>query len=193
MQDKPQLVLIHGATATSNTFNYLVSQTGLTDNIAANYNSYKPFHYNLSMIKELIDPARPCFIVAHSLGGIYAIHLTTTHNVTGAVTVATPYGGSESAAMLAWVLPKVQLFKDVNPFSRPVYEARKQYISVPWVQVVTTRGHNFWSWESNDGVVTYKSMTARQDVQHIYLEYNHHEIMQAPELVDIVAHQYNKF
>lgn len=192
MQQEPHLLIIHGATASSNTFNYLLACGNFKSVIPINYDSHQSFKNNLQIISSQIDPDIPCFVVAHSLGGIYAVHLYKTHNIVGAVTAGTPYGGSDSALILSWLMPHVQLFKDINPYSPPITQSRNVLINVPWIQLVSTRGHKLWSMEPNDGVVTYRSMTCRSDVQHIYLNYTHHEIMQSPELVEIVLTQYKK-
>jgi hypothetical protein len=190
MKQSPHLVLIHGATASSNSFNYLLAQSNFQSIIAINYSSQKSFKYNLYEISNQIDKKLPCFVVAHSLGGIYAVHLSKTHNIYGAVTISTPYGGSEISTLMAWMMPRTQLYKDINPYSRCIYESKRILINVPWTQIITTRGHNLWSSAPNDGVVTIRSMNCRNDMNHIYLNYTHNEVMQAPEMVEIVNNRY---
>lgn len=187
----PKLVIIHGATASPSSFNYLLSCTDFESVITINYSSENSFDHNLRSMRTRIPTKLPCFIVAHSLGGIYAVHLARTHNILGAVTISTPYGGSEISTLMSWVMPKTQLYKDIHPYSAAILQSKKIPITVPWTQIVTTKGHNLWHTVPHDGVVTVNSMMCRTDMQHVHLHYNHYEIMQSPELVDIVLNCYN--
>ena len=93
-----KLVYIHGASATSESFNYIRKQIGGVD-IVINYDSRNGFEKNLTAIAEELNNERQIFFICHSLGGIYALHLADKlkDQVVGAVTLSTPYGGAEIA------------------------------------------------------------------------------------------------
>jgi hypothetical protein len=62
------LVYIHGASATSESFNYIRSKLGA--GIDINYDSRNGFENNLAEMKLSLMNTRDIFFVAHSLGGI---------------------------------------------------------------------------------------------------------------------------
>ena len=85
------LVYIHGANATSESFNYLREHIGGVDMIL-NYNSADGFKQNLALMQAQLADVDQIFFIAHSLGGIYALHLSNLipEQVAGAVTLSTP-------------------------------------------------------------------------------------------------------
>ena len=162
-----QLVYIHGASATCESFNYIRSHiTGLPE-IIVEYNSSNGFDRNLAdMIQQLQGVNRMLF-VCHSLGGIYALHLAEEfrHQVVGAVTLSTPYGGAESADYAKYFLPFSRLLRDIGPSSAPITSSNAIKIQHPWLNIVTTRGDSPWIMQPNDGVVTVASLSFRSVMQ----------------------------
>jgi predicted alpha/beta hydrolase family esterase len=91
------LVYIHGANATSESFNYIKSKLG--KGIDINYDSRNGFENNLMDMQTSLKEHTDLVFIAHSLGGIYSLHLANSMPgaVKGAVTLSTPYGGAEVA------------------------------------------------------------------------------------------------
>lgn len=178
---------IHGANATAGSFNYLKEHIG-GDSMDLEYHSADGYRYNMEQMLEVIEDERDLFIVAHSLGGIYALHLANQlpKNIIGAVTLSTPYGGVGIAEMLKWFLPHSTLLRDVAPSSRFMTGAMRLPLLHPWWQIVSTRGDAPWLPVTNDGVVTLQSMRARTDIEMIDLHLNHYEIVQSPQVVEII-------
>ena len=56
----------------------------------------------------------PYFMIGHSLGGLYALHLTKHVDVAGAVSISTPFAGSWTADWARFFVPTYQLFRDVG-------------------------------------------------------------------------------
>ena len=81
------LVYIHGANATSESFNYIRSKLG--NGIDINYDSRNGFENNLKDMQLVLDGCKDIVFVAHSLGGIYSLHLANSipTAVKGAVTL----------------------------------------------------------------------------------------------------------
>ena len=71
------LVYIHGASATSESFNYIRQHIGGED-IVINYDSRNGFENNLKDIQKQLQGIKDIFFVAHSLGGIYSLHLANS-------------------------------------------------------------------------------------------------------------------
>ena len=180
------LVYIHGASATSESFNYIRSKIG--DGISINYDSRNGFENNLAAIKEQIGKTKDVFFVAHSLGGIYALHLANAipKQVLGAVTLSTPYGGAEVAEFAKFFLPFSRLMRDIGPSSWAMKQANKIKIQHPWTNVVTVKGQSPFIAEANDGVVTIDSQRHHEDMELVDVDYNHYEVLQSESVVKII-------
>ena len=179
------VVVIHGANASPKSFNYILENTNLTDVTKVRYFSSDGFYNNLEKIKIQLQDIGPCFVIAHSLGGIYTLHLLDHLNIVGVVSIATPFGGSMTADWVKYLVPK-RLYSEIGVASSPITNGHKISINIPWTQVVTTEGAIPIHMSRNDGVVTYKSMTYRNDMKFKEVAYNHYEIMNAPEVVHTI-------
>jgi pimeloyl-ACP methyl ester carboxylesterase len=189
-----QLVYIHGASATSESFNYIRSKIGRKD-MTVNYDSRNGFENNLGAIKEQIGKAKDVFFIAHSLGGIYALHLANAipTQVLGAVTLSTPYGGAEVADFAKYFLPFSRLMRDIGPSSWVMRQADRIKIQHPWTNVVTVQGQSPFIAEPNDGVVTIASMKHHADMELVEVDYNHYEVVLSDRIVDIIRERTKKF
>jgi pimeloyl-ACP methyl ester carboxylesterase len=187
------LVYIHGASATSDSFNYIRSKLG--SGIDINYDSRNGFENNLAeMIEQLRDVQDMAFI-AHSLGGIYALHVANAmpDQVVGAVTLSTPYGGAEVAEYAKYFLPFSRLMRDIGPNSWAFEQADKIKIQHPWTNVVTVKGQSPFMLAHNDGVVTIASQRHHEDMELIEVDYNHYEVVLAEPVIKIIKERVKKF
>ena len=93
------LVYIHGNHATADSFNFIRSKLRGHNDILLEYDSSHGFYTNHATMLEQLRGLDDVFFVAHSLGGIHALHLADElgSRVMGGVTMSTPYGGSEAA------------------------------------------------------------------------------------------------
>lgn len=191
-QPKIPIVFIHGANQSSFSWNYIREKLNHSNEILIDYSSMKRFYENLDdMINQLGN--RPVFVVGHSLGGIYALHLLKHCNVVGAVSISTPFRGSSAADWAKYIVPQYPLFKDIGRKSRPVVEANSIDISVPWTQIVSTTGSVPYLNEENDGVCTIGSMEHRkEDMNCIRVKHTHYEVMCSNTVVDIIKKSYNE-
>jgi pimeloyl-ACP methyl ester carboxylesterase len=182
------LVYIHGASATGDSFNYIRQHLNHPDEIVIEYDSQNGFDCNLADMKRIVSGVEQIVFVCHSLGGIYALHLADDfpQNVLGAVTLSSPYGGAENADYAKYFLPFSRLLRDIGPSSAPITSSNAIKIQHPWLNIVTTRGDSPWIMQPNDGVVTVSSMRHRSDMQFEELYINHYEIVMSPKTVDII-------
>lgn len=188
-----KLVYIHGANATSESFNYIRDKLG--QGIDINYDSRNGFENNLKdMLAELKDVKDIAF-VAHSLGGIYALHIANAlpANVLGAVTISTPYGGAKVAEYVQYFLPFSRLMRDIGPSSWVMRQSDKIKIQHPWTNVVTIRGQSPFMNEPNDGVVTIDSQRHHTDMELIEVEYNHYEVVLSNKVTALIKERIKKF
>jgi predicted alpha/beta hydrolase family esterase len=184
-----KIVYVHGASATSESFNYIRQSIGKETDIVINYDSRNGFEKNLEVMIELLIEEENIFFVAHSLGGIYCLHLADIlqTKVVGAVTLSTPYGGAEIADVAKYFLPYSRLLKDIGPNSYAMKHSRNIKKLPPWTNVVTTKGNSPWVPGKNDGVVTIASQMVRDDIMElIELDYNHYEVVLSDRVIKII-------
>lgn len=187
------LVYIHGASATSDSFNYIRSKLG--NGIDINYDSRNGFENNLAEIMEQLKDVKDMAFVAHSLGGIYSLHIANAMptQVKGAVTLSTPYGGAEVAEYAKYFLPFSRLMRDIGPNSWAFKQASKIKIQHPWTNVVTVKGQSPFMLAHNDGVVTVSSQKHHEDMELVEVDYNHYEVVLAEPVVNIIKERIKKF
>ena len=187
------LVYIHGASATSESFNYIRSKLGT--GIDINYDSRNGFENNLNDMIKTLAGVKDIAFIAHSLGGIYSLHLANAipNQVKGAVTLSTPYGGAEVAEFAKFFLPFSRLMRDIGPSSWVMRQADKIKIQHPWTNVVTVKGQSPFITEPNDGVVTIASQKHHEDMELIEVDYNHYEVVLAEPVIKIIKERVKKF
>ena len=187
------LVYIHGASATSESFNYIRSKLG--NGIDINYDSRNGFENNLREMQAQLAGVNNIAFIAHSLGGVYSIHLANAipDQVLGAVTLSTPYGGAEVAEVVKFFLPFSRLMRDIGPSSWAMKQADKIKIQHPWTNIVTVKGQSPFMHEHNDGVVTIASMKHHTDMELVEVDYNHYEVVLAEPVVKIIKERVKKF
>jgi len=187
-----KLVYIHGASATSESFTYIRSKLG--KGIDINYDSRNGFENNLEDMTESLEEVKDMFFVAHSLGGIYSLHLANAlpKNVIGAVTLSTPYGGAEVADFAKFFLPFSRLMRDIGPSSWAMKQADRIRIQHPWTNIVTMKGQSPFISEPNDGVVTVNSMKYHTGMELVEVDYNHYEVVLSAEVVKIIKDRIDK-
>ena len=142
-------------------------------------------------MKQDLSRFKDAVIVAHSMGGLYAAHLvhaTGQYGVRGVVTISTPYNGSEKANQLAMIFPEYQMLHDIGSNSKPVRRSQEVLanIYIPWLQIVTTKGHVPLMSRPNDGVVTIDSQTYIKNMNFVELPYNHFEVLLNDDTVTVV-------
>lgn len=188
-----KLVYIHGANATSESFNYIRNKINGSD-IICNYDSRNGFENNLKDLIKQLEAVDDIFFIAHSLGGIYALHIANAipNQVLGAVTLSTPYGGAEVADYVQYFLPFSRLMRDIGPSSWVMRQADRIKIQHPWTNVVTVKGQSVFMAESNDGVVTIASQKRHADMELVEVDYNHYEVVLSDTIVDIIKERIKK-
>jgi pimeloyl-ACP methyl ester carboxylesterase len=182
------LVYIHGHGASTKCFNFIRKRLGHSKEVFLGYNSNDGFANNYAAMLERLKNVEKMFFIAHSIGGIYALHLAHAleKKVLGAVTLSTPYGGSTEAGFMQFFSVFHPILRDVHPYSGPISSGNNLPILHPWTAVVTTAGHYPFTIEPNDGVVTLKSMRHRKDLRVIEFHMNHYQVLRSEQTVDII-------
>jgi len=189
------LVYIHGASATSESFNYIREHVTGHEDLVINYDSRNGFQKNLADMMYQLNGYHSIFFICHSLGGIYALHLANAmaERVVGAVTLSTPYGGAEIADVAKYFMPYSRLLKDIGPSSWAMRQADKIEIHHPWTNIVTVKGNSPWVPSPNDGVVTVASQKHHNEgMELIEIDYNHYEVVLSDRVINIIKERLPK-
>lgn len=184
-----KLLYIHGANASGASWNYVRERVPGPD-VVLEYSSVSSFYSNLKSMRKAIGKEK-LFIIGHSLGGIYALHLSKQlgEQCLGAISISTPIGGSSLADLARLLIPWFKLFGDVGVCSKPVVEAQEiaRELTIPWTQVVTTAGGVPYVPDQNDGVVSIISQTMHSNrMTVVKMPSNHYEVLQEPRLVKLI-------
>jgi pimeloyl-ACP methyl ester carboxylesterase len=182
------LVYIHGNGQSAQSFNFIRTEIAGFREVILEYESVHGFYNNHAAMLERLKNVKDIFFIAHSLGGIYALHLANAipDRVLGAVTMSTPYGGSEAAEYVKYMLPFNQLIRDIHPKGAPILATKTFEITHPWINMVSLKGQSPLMVTPNDGVVTFDSMRHRDDMRFIDIESNHYEITQNRKAVEVI-------
>jgi pimeloyl-ACP methyl ester carboxylesterase len=187
-----KLLYIHGANSSGASWNYVRDKIK-RDDLVLNYSCSESFYTNLrAMKKQLVKDE--WFIIGHSLGGIYGLHLSEylKDRCRGAVSISSPFGGSQLADVAGLLMPWLTFFHDVGTCSKPVLEAQEiaHKITCEWTHIVTTDGHAAYIPGKNDGVVSITSQMAHTEkMKVVKVQANHYEILLDPRLVKVVSAQ----
>jgi pimeloyl-ACP methyl ester carboxylesterase len=182
------IVYIHGNRATSSCFNHIRSRITGHPETMLDYDSATGFYRNHEQMMAQLDAKEDIFFVAHSLGGIHALHLAhhLGERVAGGVTMSTPYGGSAAASVMACFMPFSQLMKDIRPTDRPIVEGSRMEAPNGWTNIVTVAGASPFMLEPNDGVITFESMRHRKDIHLVDVDSNHFEVVLNTHAIDVI-------
>jgi pimeloyl-ACP methyl ester carboxylesterase len=181
-----QIWYIHGANETPTCFNYIKSELPEHKAIDLEYNCHAPIVSTVAQIIKTLPKHTELNFVTHSLGGLIAVALSYYHPVQKIVSLASPFGGSESANYLRFMFPTYGLFKNVATVNPLIQEISKRGVSVPTLNVVATTGYNPLSAARNDGVITIESQRKLKGATHVEVLHNHFEILLADEVVSLI-------
>ena len=191
--DELTVIWVHGANQSGLSFKYLRSLTKFKNELVVEYDTSHKFEDNLEMLcNDILKVKGPYFMIGHSLGGLYALHLTKHVDVAGAVSISTPFAGSWTADWARFFVPTYQLFRDVGRRSIPIKESQNIKLTVDWTQIVSTKGNVPYHGGQNDGVCTIKSMKSRKDMELIEVPHTHFEVMCSDLVVEIILGRYQK-
>lgn len=182
-----KIAYIHGNGASAESFNFIKSELSHADFIDLEYDSRNGFAANLAGMARQLEGEGRIFFVAHSLGGLYALHLADRigARALGAVTMATPFGGSEVALALNMFSPQ-QLYRDIHSTALPVMQGFRITPHGIWTAIVSTKGHSHLMAAANDGVVSLDSMYSRAGARFIEVKSSHNEVVQSRRSVEII-------
>jgi pimeloyl-ACP methyl ester carboxylesterase len=187
----PTVVLIHGAHQSKASFEYLRHSLPSWNYVNIEWKVDGGFHTNLAAMVSATKDIGPVYIVGHSMGGIYAAHLSQYTDCIGGATLSTPWAGSVTADWLRYTNPTYLLYKEVGTKSPIITQACGFKLPGRWSNYVSTEGNVPGMAAENDCVLTVNSMSARKDVHTKYVKATHYEILMHTPLIHAIGdHMY---
>jgi len=183
----PSIVLIHGANQSNVSFEYLRHALPGFQYINIEWSAASGFHSNLTEMIAALQNSGPVYLVGHSMGCIYAAHLSQRVECIGGAALSAPWGGSKAADWLRYMTPNYPLYKEVGTKSPIIIEGRQFKLPGEWINYVSTAGDVPGMGEKNDCVLTIKSMTARTDIKNKFIKATHYEILMSTALIHSVG------
>lgn len=183
------ILLIHGAGASSNNFNYL----SLWLDQELQTIDYKVGDNHETIFKKIQRPNEVTYVVGHSYGGLLGAEWLSkdVRNVKGLIAIATPWQGSPTARILQWFLSD-KVWKDMNPGSELLKRINSINLTIPVKNIIAApdngNGLAGGGKSQNDGTIPVASARALPEgfkrSKSCELPYAHGEIMQTFDLVE---------
>ena len=183
----PSIVLIHGANQSNVSFEYLRYVLSGFQYINIEWNPTSGFYDNLDEMIVAVKDSGPVYLVGHSMGCIYAAHLSQHVDCIGGAALSAPWGGSKAADWLRYATPSYPLYKEVGTKSPIIVTGREFKLPGQWINYVSTKGDVPGIGEKNDCVLTVASMTARTDIKHKFIDATHYEILMSTSLIHSIG------
>ena len=183
------ILLIHGAGASSNNFNYL----SLWLDQELQTIDYKVGDNHETIFKKIQRPNEVTYVIGHSYGGLLGAEWLSkdVRNVKGLIAIATPWQGSPTARILNWFLSD-EVWKDMNPGSELLRKINAINLTIPVKNIVAApksgNGLAGGGKSANDGTIPVASARAVpqgfKSTKTVEIPYTHSEIMQTFDLVE---------
>ena len=187
------ILFLHGAGSTSDVWKQLRPQIN-DDTSVLDYYHKNNFESTVSRVTDHIKLLGTVTLVGHSFGGIVAWHAARNcSNVRSIITISSPWNGVGIVEILnrMGILPHRAIFdanenfmKNISRSSYILKETREQQLSVPHLNIITTKGKPFLP--RNDGLVEVSSQVAVKSLRNIFLDYNHYEVLRSQDLPGII-------
>jgi len=107
----PSIVLIHGAHQSNVTFEYLRHALPAFRYINIEWSTVNGFDNNLLEMIDALKNTGPIYFVGHSMGCIYAAHLSQHVECIGGAAISAPWGGSRQADWVRYMMPSYPLYR----------------------------------------------------------------------------------
>jgi pimeloyl-ACP methyl ester carboxylesterase len=179
----PSIVLIHGANQTNTSFEFIRHALPGFRYINIEWSPTAGFHSNLDEMIAAVSEAGPVYLVGHSMGCIYAAHLSQHVECIGGAALAAPWGGSKAADWVRYMVPNYPLYKEVGTKSPIIKTAATLTLPGRWTNFITTQGDVPGMGGQNDCVLTLASMETRKDIFDVYIDATHYEVLLSPDLI----------
>lgn len=179
----PSIVMIHGANQSNTSFEFIRHALPGFQYINIDWSATAGFENNLDEMINVVSKAGPVYLVGHSMGGIYAAHLSQHVDCIGGAVLSAPWGGSKAADWIKYTAPSYPIYKEVGTKSLLLKEACTVPLPGRWTNFISTKGNVPGMGTDNDCVLTVESMETRKDIYDIYVDATHYEILLSTSVI----------
>lgn len=201
-----QTVYLHGANSTGISFNYIMQNLPEHRKIVIEYSCDSSLKKICESVEDAViasvDINKPFTIIGHSLGGIIGAYVFARLHKNEQikpvieqcklVTLASPFGGSKAATFIRWFFPGDILYRDIAHNGHGVMSAIRKSVLLRNLgaqgRILPMVAHSehpiFNKLEPGDSVVTVRSQKSMPEWKYEAFQYNHFEILQAPDVAD---------
>lgn len=196
-KNRHNIMFIHGAWSSRNSFNYLSNLLEKSEHPYIKdiiFFEYNPIKEELQFIinrayKELNKDDTPTMVVGHSLGGLVALHVSDHPNSCHTITLSAPLSGIKIERMFQpFIYSRAPILAEIAPDAPLIRELHLKKYNKRVNCIITTEGYNPALLEKGDGVVTIHSQErwVPENAVMTYLPYNHHEVLQSDQVYSLI-------
>lgn len=193
-KDNPDVIVVHGAWSTSQSFNHIINFIRDTTVHRFEYdcqrNTAEQIVSQLNLLlDQLSENNKTAIIIGHSFGGMIALACSTHSAVSRVITVGSPSSGMIIGPIAQWLLTtKAPILSNVFYNKGLARKLRLINYRKPVDVVVTTSGFNPLLCQPNDGVVTVESQDNWLPDTAIltYIDSSHYEVLQSNQLIQLI-------
>lgn len=191
MKTEHPILFIHGANASSTSFNYLKERIGRSNVFMfewdINADSLDQISFQLDEYVAKLD-VENLHLVGHSMGGILAANaaLSFPKNTRSLTTISSPFGGVDLPFALRLMHQYSMFVKNIHPDHPTIRRARLYKPSCPVLCVSSMGGNNKLLGEANDGAVTVRSQVYNSATEAMVTNLNHYEVLLDDHVANIV-------
>jgi len=185
----PHILCIPGAFSTCAVFNYLRIQVPHSTWTGVNYNHHARVQTAIQHLLQVFDQQPSKFhVIAHSMGGLLALHTIDHEKVLSVCTISTPLKGLPYYWWQKWVFSH-RLLYDVHEHQDWIQAIHTKVYHKPVHHLISTMGDNPWHSQPNDGVITIDSQLKTVG-SHVCIATNHWEILMHDQTVQELNNWY---
>ena len=196
MHRKRNVMLIHGAWSTSQSFNHISRMIDMYLESYVRYTilfDYNPFVDNMDKIvdkaRKKLDDEAETLVIGHSLGGLIALAISDHEKCYRTITLASPLSGIKINRLFQpFIYARAPVLGEIAPCSSFIRNIQKKQYDKRIDCMITTRGYNPLIFEKSDGVITVATQEKwmPQSAVATYEECNHYEILQSDQAFSII-------
>jgi len=192
------IIYIHGANASSDSFNYYLLNFPEHNILKINYSmDDDPFDIvdSIKNKKQRMFPKQKVHIIGHSFGGLLASWYASVYNkdVKNLITIATPWEGTPVARIFGFFWRNAKVFQNTKPGAEVLEFLQDKSYNGKHINIVCTRGANPVAGiggKANDGMITCDSQSATppkfKNTENTYIEAGHSEVLLNNNVTDIL-------
>lgn len=172
------IIYVHGAGATSRSFEWLRTMMPPHDAVFFSYEMSHAMGATIGALNDTVDhgcKTKDIVLVGHSLGGVLAASCAGNERISKIVTLNAPFGGLP-IARFAGLFSSSPMLRDLSPSSVQMMRLKNTTPRCPILSIVGTSGLPFIL-EPNDGAISVASQKSLHGPRYVEFGLNHFEVL----------------